>query len=1168
MNSYERTLADKNRVLILALLLFLFPAFLHAQNIQVNSNSSTAESVSLINDLEPGWYFYPYFTVLGFEYNFEEFYLSRVEVESVNDIWAIGAGKTFAGDYKGLFMHYRSGSWEVEDEFNLSTENDTALTSLPLIIPDNNLPLYSSGYNLRQYTSNAVDVINPQNSAMPEPMDEGQERIVDMIEHEQEDRLLMLTSYPRLLSYNEDDGWAVYDTSNSPLPAPQPDSINIGTELPARHMAMANGALWITTHREGDGLIKKEGSNWEVFTPQNSDLPSSLVSSIVAQQDGQLWIGTLPAESGTQSGGLVHIKNGNWTVMTTGDGLPNNRVRVHTYEDAGDYLLATFGEFTDQADSTHYGYLAEYDGQEWTVIAEKDEFYNYLGWISVDGDQNKWMSGDFNVLNAGVASLNQVYVSLTDAPEDGGYYQAGSDFYLDWESGSRIDSVALEYSTDGGETWQLEEDGLEPEEVLHEYIFPDEQSENFKLRVSAENIEDVTDESPTFTVLDPDEPFYHLRNLETNQTYEVYDPQVHGWRMANRASVMWTQDLWQNIEYEGPLDYLLGGEQRDFPSFNSLVEAFGEDRTIAGYTLGFNNIIPTLSASVWWGVLREMGFNGVCHGFSVTNLISFTDGKQELGQLGANITGDSLYSAEVNNEIRKMINKVWVRQWSADHFPTQLIGTLSEDLLENLAEKAENDEEITLEDIQQSDLVFAPPVQTLEELKTMLDTPGPGVNYQPLIMVQNGTFTSIHSVVPYKLEQREDNPEIWKIYIHDSNYPADNSTFVEVDTQANTFVYNEPGTNGNPRYFGQTGLFLADPIEDYKTESRMLKEPQEKEGNIRNQITGLEDIGYMFALVDSENNLRITDSQGNVTSLEGDENSTEIPGSFPVIPLVGGEHEPIGYYLVDDEYEVELEYTGQEQGSFTAFTGNSVYKYINHEPASESVDELRYGNSISISGDNQQFDLEAYNLTEDEEQVFRLMDVSVSGSDSVTVQLENGNELNVENYAGATTLDLELRTNFGGEDYFRYEDLELNESSGYKMVVDSWDNLEEQEVTLRIDDNMDGRYENSENLTSIATSSEENEQTEELPQRFNLGQNYPNPFNPSTTIGYSLPEPAEVEIKVYDMLGREVKTLVNDFRNAGQHKVTFDSGNLSSGIYIYKIRAGNYTNSKKMTLLK
>lgn len=88
------------------------------------------------------------------------------------------------------------------------------------------------------------------------------------------------------------------------------------------------------------------------------------------------------------------------------------------------------------------------------------------------------------------------------------------------------------------------------------------------------------------------------------------------------------------------------------------------------------------------------------------------------------------------------------------------------------------------------------------------------------------------------------------------------------------------------------------------------------------------------------------------------------------------------------------------------------------------------------------------------------------------------------------------------------------------------------------------------------------------PNKYNLAQNYPNPFNPSTLISYSLAERSNVSIKIFDMLGREVASLVNEVKNAGNHEVSFNASNLSSGMYVYTITAGNFTTSKKMMLLK
>jgi len=90
----------------------------------------------------------------------------------------------------------------------------------------------------------------------------------------------------------------------------------------------------------------------------------------------------------------------------------------------------------------------------------------------------------------------------------------------------------------------------------------------------------------------------------------------------------------------------------------------------------------------------------------------------------------------------------------------------------------------------------------------------------------------------------------------------------------------------------------------------------------------------------------------------------------------------------------------------------------------------------------------------------------------------------------------------------------------------------------------------------------------EIPKGFELRQNYPNPFNPTTSIIYSIPKESFVTLKVYNVLGMEVATLVNEKQQARTYKATLDASNLPTGIYFYKLTAGDFVNTKKMMLIK
>jgi len=89
-----------------------------------------------------------------------------------------------------------------------------------------------------------------------------------------------------------------------------------------------------------------------------------------------------------------------------------------------------------------------------------------------------------------------------------------------------------------------------------------------------------------------------------------------------------------------------------------------------------------------------------------------------------------------------------------------------------------------------------------------------------------------------------------------------------------------------------------------------------------------------------------------------------------------------------------------------------------------------------------------------------------------------------------------------------------------------------------------------------------------MPAKFELEQNYPNPFNPSTVISYKVSMNSPVTLKVYDVLGREVATLVNEKKAPGQYSVRFDGSGLASGVYFYRLSAGNFSSTKKLLLMK
>jgi hypothetical protein len=134
--------------------------------------------------------------------------------------------------------------------------------------------------------------------------------------------------------------------------------------------------------------------------------------------------------------------------------------------------------------------------------------------------------------------------------------------------------------------------------------------------------------------------------------------------------------------------------------------------------------------------------------------------------------------------------------------------------------------------------------------------------------------------------------------------------------------------------------------------------------------------------------------------------------------------------------------------------------------------------------------------------------------------------------------------NSNSPNQYTFSDFDIYQSSDYNYRLKQTDN--------------DGTFEYSDVITVIVG----------VPILYSLGQNYPNPFNPETRIDYTLPEKQLVSLRIYNSLGELVRELVSEIKEAGSYSVMFDASNLSSGIYIYMVRASEFSENKKMILLK
>lgn len=153
----------------------------------------------------------------------------------------------------------------------------------------------------------------------------------------------------------------------------------------------------------------------------------------------------------------------------------------------------------------------------------------------------------------------------------------------------------------------------------------------------------------------------------------------------------------------------------------------------------------------------------------------------------------------------------------------------------------------------------------------------------------------------------------------------------------------------------------------------------------------------------------------------------------------------------------------------------------------------------------------------------------------------------------------------------------------YNKIVSSWtrevldiSSLANSTTNLKIRFSMisngsvvaDGIYIDNIKLTGYNNTPTSIAGTTDIPEKYSLSQNYPNPFNPSTVISYNLAEGNFITLKVYNELGKEVTTLVSERQNPGSYSINFNGSNLSSGLYYYKLQSGDFSDTKKMLLVK
>jgi probable HAF family extracellular repeat protein len=628
---------------------------------------------------------------------------------------------------------------------------------------------------------------------------------------------------------------------------------------------------------------------------------------------------------------------------------------------------------------------------------------------------------------------------------------------------------------------------------------------------------------------------YVLTRVKSDSTYEKFGRTIHAWQFGNEQSNMWPSTWWSQFTYRTAIDPYTSNyyyvefhniNASKFPDWLAFVRAFGVNQCYwSDPVLGL--YYRDTAIDFWKSKVDSWA--GSCFGFSTSSLLAFKDVNSFITAYPEMPPFNNLYqfpntlTGVQGDSIRAIINSLQIHQFGKQH-RTYLNSILSDT-----------------------------PIQTLNKIKNVLlkDNTDGG-----LLRIKKQTGKGAHAIVVYKLIKSTLFPNNYDLSVYDNSYPANLSAKITIDTVTNS--WNAPlwGWGGN------LGIQLREEISSYFNLPILPKGPLDTDSPSDNL--------QIETYVARTSDIIITDSFGNsIGSLDSVFFNT-IPNAFPIIFDEPSYAPPQGYNLPTGDYGVRMSSFSDSAAFLYLYNEDGIYSYYRNDAQENQADYLNIGTGFSITNHDQaikNIELKTTMPQIEEEKVFQFQNVSFTEGDSVFVKEENREYFTFKNFGSQKSYDLKIKFNSGSfRHLFKHIDVPFNQNSTH-LLYPQWDSLSTAPVKILIDSGNDGTIDDSIFVFNEATDLE-NQGYLGIPKEYNLSQNYPNPFNPVTRIRYSIPQTSFVTIKVYDILGSEVATLINEEKPAGNYEVEFQAESLPSGVYLYKLQTGSFVATKKMLLLK
>ncbi len=750
----------------------------------------------------------------------------------------------------------------------------------------------------------------------------------------------------------------------------------------------------------------------------------------------------------------------------------------------------------------------------------------YLGINDVPlGDNEGWL--EVSIL------INSLEITK---PKQGDRFIAGTVDTIKWKNGVDNLMIKLLYSTDGGDQYELIDAGIESSENEYIWEVPDDLlSAKAMIKIEMNDNSDLLAKSKIFKI----KP-YLITKFDQNGEYIGYDFENDRWGFGNYPWDMWTEEWYGRFDYQSGIDPFTGTHydqtinggvfatalRSDFTDWESFVNAFGVnacylDVASADYSL--------LAVEKWAAKKRQ--WNGSCWALAGSNALAFEreyDFINRFQDFPFFITPHSLTSDFM---VIKSITELYAQVYGN---PTR------QHYINNWLSKKPN--------------------QTLYELRELLKEDQTRIR---TITFWNNNGNGGHCILPYQIEQDKDEDQYWYIWVYDNSYPNDRYAAIVINTEGNGG--NGIWTYANwPHWGGDKKLILELPAITYLGTSTLSKKSEFISPFIldNNRVD----------IYQSNGDIIITDEFGNKTGIMSDSVYTNIPGSIPITIPTGSETPPDNYSLPKDNYRIELNNFIDETVKCFIFNENKSLRFERNDVVSNQTDRLFYDGGLSFSNpDSGNKEISFVNIISDttnpDEKSFVVKSILMMQNDSIKIINPDDNKLDLISYGSAKSYDIEL-TNVSeiGTMKFLHRHIAMKQNSTHKLLT-NWGDFAELMLTIFVDEGNNGTIDDTLYFTNELTGIGE-ERGSLIPTEYRLEQNYPNPFNPSTVISYQLPVGGDVTLKVYDILGNEIATLVEEYKPSGRYEVEFNASELPSGVYFYQLKAGNYIETKKMILIK